>query len=182
MVRLFGLGLVVSLAFPAFAVSPYKRTLAVKKNAYTTDGVFIGGKSGKGSSILGVRRTHSRKAKIERVIVDLGDENLRNAGKSMPFFQVSMDKATNRVILDLAQMRMSKVTEAQLRNMFAKSPYVKDASLTFDPEDKAATMVLSLRQPMRLEVFQLVNKKKPARVVMDLIPLAPVAAPKKARG
>ena len=41
-------------------------------------------------------------------------------------------------------------------------------SLTLDPEDKAGTMVLYLKKPARLEVFQLLSKKKPARVVLDL--------------
>jgi hypothetical protein len=176
-IRILSIAVLASMVFQVDAATPYKRTLNVKKNAYLTDGVFIGGKSGKGASLLGVRRTHSKKAKIERVILDLGGEDIRTArGRAMPFYQVSVDKNSRRVVLDLAQLKLSRVTEAQLRNLFAKSPYVQDAALTMDPEDKGATMVLTLRQPMRLEVFQLVNKKKPARLVMDLIPMP------KARG
>jgi hypothetical protein len=157
-------------AFQALAATPYKRTLSVKSNSYLKDGVFIGGKAGEGTSLLGVRRAYSAKAKLERVIVDLGDQDARPAGMNPGYFQVSMDAATNRVILDLAQLRLSKVSEAQVQNLFRKSPYVADARLTLDPEDKAATMVLKLKRPMRMEVFQLKNKKKPGRVVIDLTP------------
>ena len=154
-----------------FAATPYKRTLSVKSNTYMKDGVFIGGKAGEGSSLLAVRRAHSGKAKLERVIVDLGDHQAKPAGRSPGYFQVSMDSTNNRVIVDLAQLRFSKVSEAQLQNLFRKSPYVSEASLTLDPEDKAGTMVLKLKRPMRMEVFQLLDKRKPGRVVIDLTPI-----------
>lgn len=155
-----------------FAASPYKQTLSVKSNQYTKDGVFIGGKAGKGTSLLNVRRTYSGKAKIERVIVDLGDHEMKPSGQHPGYFQVSMDAKNNRVVMDLSQLRFSKVTEAQLQNLFRQSPNVASAQLTLDPEDKAATMVLNLKRPMKLEVFQLLNKKKPGRVVMDLTPVS----------
>jgi|GEM_PF-1523743 len=156
--------------FSALAATPYKRTLSVKSNAYVKDGVFIGGKANEGTSLLGVRRTYSGKAKIERVIVDLGDHEAKPAGRNPGYYQVSMDSANNRVVMDLAQLRFTKISEAQLQNLFRGSPYVSEAQLTMDPEDKAATMVLKLKRPMRLEVFQLMDKKKPGRVVMDLTP------------
>ncbi len=164
--------------FSVFAATPYKRTLSVKSNTYMKDGVFIGGKAGEGSSLLGVRRAYSDKAKIERVIVDLGDHQARPAGRSPGYFQVSMDSVNNRVVVDLAQLRLSKVSEAQLQNIFRKSPYISSASLTLDPEDKAGTMVFKLKRPMRLEVFQLLDKRKPGRVVIDLTPMG--AAPSRA--
>lgn len=157
--------------FQAFGATPYKRTLSVKSNTYMKDGVFIGGKANEGTSLLGVRRAYSAKAKLERVIVDLGDHEAKPAGKNPGYFQVSMDSVNNRVVMDLAQLRFSKVTETQLQNIFRKSPNVSEASLTLDPEDKAATMVLKLKRPMRLEVFQLLDRKKPGRVVIDLTPM-----------
>lgn len=161
----------ILLSLPVLAASPYKKTLAVKQNTYIRDGVFVGGKAGEGTSLLGVRRTYSGKAQVERVIVDLGDHELRPAGRNPGYFQVSMDARNHRVVMDLAQLRLSKVTEAQLQNLFRNSPNVASATLTLDPEDKAATMVLKLKKPMRLEVFQLLDKKKPGRVVMDLTPI-----------
>ncbi len=152
------------------AATPYKRSLSVKKNQYATDAVFTGGEAGRGAEILGVRRTYSGKAKIERVIVDLAEAGVKVHDRT-PYFQVNVDSTSRRVILDVSQLRSSKVSEPQLRQLFAKSPLVKDASITLDPEDKAATIVLETKQPVRVEVFQLKGKKKPGRVVLDLKPL-----------
>lgn len=165
-------------SFQSGAASPYKRTLTEKKNLYLKDGVFIGGKANEGTSLLGVRRAFSDKSKLERVIIDMGDHQAKPAKRELGYFQVSMDSKNNRVVLDMAQLKFSKVNEQALKNLFRKSPYVSSASLTLDPEDKAATMVLQLKRPMRLEVFQLVDPKKPGRVVMDLTPI-PTVSPRR---
>jgi hypothetical protein len=167
----------LSLCWPAFAATPYKRSLNVKKNAYMSDGVFIGGKAGHGASLLGVRRQSSKKLQMERVVLDLGDKETKTS-REMPFYQVSVDAAQKRIVLDLAQLKFSKVTESQLKSLFMKSQFVESVALSFDPEDKGATMVLNLKRPMRLEVFQMMNKNKPARVVMDLKPLNGAIFPK----
>lgn len=172
------------LVFAGFAVSaatPYKRSLSQKSNAYLRDGVFTGGKANEGTSLLGVRRAYSAKANLERVIVDLGDREAKPAGRNPGYFQVSLDAPNNRVVMDLTQLRLSKVTEGQLQNLFRNSPYVKSTALTLDPEDKTATMVLNLKRPMRLEVFQLLDQRKPGRVVMDLTPISGKAAPVRSK-
>lgn len=157
----------------AHAASPYKRSLEQKKNQYIGDGVFIGGKANSGGiSLLNIRRTFSGKAKVERVMIDLGDKEMKPLTRDLSYFQASMDSKNNRVVLDLAQFKMSRVSESQLRNLFRKSPYVKSADLTLDPEDKAATLVLNLKQPMRMEVFKMTKGKTPGRIVMDLTPAA----------
>ncbi|MGE4130853.1 MAG: hypothetical protein AB7F86_04410 [Bdellovibrionales bacterium] len=170
MMRLTIIILGIFAAQGIWAASPYKKTLSTKKGDYSRDGVFIGGKAGTGTSLLNVRRIFSKKAKLERVIVDLGDHEMQPLGKNMSYFQVNLDSQNNRVVLDLAQLRFSKVSEAAVRRLFQKSPFVKSVSLTMDPEDKAATMVLQLRRPVKLEVYQSLKDRKPARIVMDLIP------------
>jgi hypothetical protein len=162
----------LALAGPSvFAASTYKKSLDVKRNEYLRDGVFIGGQAGTGASLLGLRRTYSGKLQTERVIVDLGDKDANPSGTQVGYFQVSMDAKNQRVILDLAQLMISKVNERQIQETFQKSPYVKSTELTLDPEDHAATLVLNLKGPMKLEVFQIRKAKKPGRVVMDLKPV-----------
>ena len=68
---------VIFLSQGSQAATPYKQTLSVKKNAYASDGVFIGGKAGAGTSLLNVRRIFSPKAQLERVVLDLGDRRVR---------------------------------------------------------------------------------------------------------
>lgn len=171
--RFLALISVSAVSVSAWGFTPYKRSLTVKKNAYLTDGVFTGGAAGQGASLLSVRHAYSAKARLERVIVDMGDKQAQPAGKDMGYFQASMDAKNNRVVLDISQLRFSKVSEQQVQNLFRKSPYVASVNFTLDPEDKAATMVLNLKRPMKLEVFQLLKPKAPARIVMDLTPKAP---------
>lgn len=163
---LFGL---LVLPLSGWSATPYKQSLSGKNNAYVTDGVFVGGKAaGQGTSLLNVRRGFSAKAELERIIVSLGDKEAKPLRSEPTYFQASLDSAQRRLVLDIAQLKMSKVSEMQVQRLFKSSPYVKNISFTLDPEDKAATMVVDLKQPMKLEVFKLGN---PARIVMDLIPL-----------
>lgn len=165
-------------ATAAWGATPYKQTLNVKKNSYLREGVFTGGKAGEPTSLLGVRRTYSGKAGIERVIMDMGDGEAKPLrGSDLSYFQVAMDQSNRRIVVDLAQLKYAKINEGQLRQIFRKSPMVKSASLTFDPEDKAGTMVLELKKPARLEVFRLGGAKKNGRLVLDLKALNP-AKPK----
>ena len=172
------IGLLVALILgsisTAHAASPFKRTLDVKKNAYVADGVFTGGRVlSQGSSLLAVRRDFSAKAGLERIVVALGDQEAKPLKTGMAYFQASLDAANKRLVLDISHLKQSKVSEAQVQRLFRTSPNVASVDFTLDPEDKAASMVVNLKRPMKLEVFQL---RKPARIVMDLKPLP--AAPK----
>jgi hypothetical protein len=168
--RLIIIAVLLSVGLMARASTPFKQSLDEKKNVYMQDGVFTGGKAGTGTTLLGIRRRFSAKAKIERVIVDLGDKDAKPSGKNMGYFQASVDARQMRVILDLAQLRSSALSEQRVQDIFRNSPFVKSVEFTLDPEDRAGTLVLNLKRPMRLEVFQLRVNKKPARVVMDMMP------------
>lgn len=166
------LGMLVLVSTSGWAATPFKRTLDVKKNAYVADGVFTGGRViAQGTSLLGVRRDFAPKSGLERIVVALGDKDAKPLAKGMAYFQASLDSANKRVVLDISQLKQSKISEAQVQRLFRTSPNVASIDFTLDPEDKAASMVVNLKRPMKLEVFQL---RKPARIVMDL---KPVAAP-----
>lgn len=183
--RLIIWSIILIFGTEVFAYTPFKQALTLKKNDYLADGVFTGGAAGSGCSLLAVRRVYSKKAQIERVIVDMGDRQAKPVGKKLGYFQASVDQKRMRIVLDLAQLQASAVTEPKLKELFAKSPYVASAEFTIDPEDKTGTIVLNMKQPMTLEVFESLADKKPARVVMDMRPLrtarAPVAVKKRYR-
>lgn len=162
--------IILLIAQATEAASPYKKTLSVKKNNYSADGVFIGGKAGAGTTLLNVRRIFSPKAQVERLVLDLGDKDAKPSGKEIGYFQVSMDSAQNRAVIDLAQLKLSRVSETAVRNLFKKSPYVETVNLTLDPEDKAGTMVVQFKKPMKMEVFQQLKSGHPGRVVIDFTP------------
>ena len=148
----------------------YIQTADAKKNAYRNAGVFTGGTAGTGTSILAVRRSFSRKTALERVTVELGDREAKPVGDKMGYFQAGLDARNNRLTLDVSQLRMSKVSEGQVQRLFKGSALVAGVSFTLDPEDNAATMVLDLKKPVRLEVYRTVKRGAPARIVMDLQP------------
>ncbi|MGE0529099.1 MAG: hypothetical protein AB7G93_17890 [Bdellovibrionales bacterium] len=155
-----------------WAATAYKQSLHTKEGVYLEDGVFTGGHAGgKGISLLTVKRGFSAKTQLERVVIELGDSELRPLGKKMGYFQVSMDAQKRRLVLDLSQLRLSRISERQVRHLFRSSPHVASVDFTLDPEDKAGTLVLNLKKPMRLEVFQLTGDKKNGRIVMDLVPI-----------
>ncbi len=159
--------LLVGLVPSTWADSPYKRTLSVKKNNFSDDGVFIGGKAGSGISLLNVRRFYSPKKHLERVVIEVGDKDANPHLKELGYFQVSLDKQHKRIVVDLAQLKLSRVSERAVQRLFKKSPIVSEVNLTLDPEDKAATLVLNLKHPVRMEVFQKTKANEPGRIVID---------------
>jgi hypothetical protein len=162
----------VFLGASGHAASPFKRTLSVKKNGYIQDGVFTGGQAGLGVSVLDVRRVYAKKVGVERVIIELGDKDGKvGPANQFGYFQASIDSKQNRIVLDLAQLRMTEVTEQKLQAVFKKSPYVKSTEFTVDPEDKAGSLVLNLNRPMRLETYRMISKGKAARVILDMAPV-----------
>lgn len=166
--RLFSLLLLAMVSATSGAATAYKHSLSGKKNAYLKDGVITGGVAGTGTSLLNVRRAFSAKAELERLIISLGDKEAKPLKGEPTYFQAAMDASNNRMVLDITQLKLSKVSEQQVQRLFKSSPYVSSVSFTLDPEDKAASMVVNLKRPMKLEVFRL---SKPARIVLDLKPL-----------
>jgi hypothetical protein len=160
-------GLVAAFSsMAAFAATPYKRTLDVKKNNYLKEGVFTGGMAGKGTTLLAVHRMFSAKQELERVVIDLGDSQGKPNRNGIGYFQVSVDSTAKRVVLDIAQLKLSKVSEQQVQKAFRKSPYVESVEMTLDPEDAAGSLVLKLKKPMKVEVFQ--HLQKSGHIVVDI--------------
>lgn len=162
---MIGLALTVGQAEGA---SSYKKALDKKLNAYLDQGVVVGGRAGSGFSLLNVRRDLSPKIGMERVILDLGDLEGRPLRGRTSYFQASIEKNPPRVVIDLAQLSRSAVTEAKLKKLFAKSPNIKKVELTSDPEDRSASLVLALNSVMNVEIFEMPATDKASRIVIDL--------------
>ena len=160
--------LLAGLGSPGFAASKYKQALDKKIDAYLDEGIVVGGRSGRGFSLLKVRRDLSTKLGMERVILDIGDIEGKPAFGKVNYFQATGEKNPPRIVLDLAQLSRSAVDEASLKKTFAKSPYVKNVELTSDPEDHSASLVIFLKKPMLVEVFEMPSEKKASRIVLDI--------------
>jgi len=157
----------VLAAAPALGAIP-KKALDKKVDAYVQDGVIIGGRAGQSYSLLNVRRDVSPKIGMERVILDIGDMDGKPLRGGVNYFQASVEKNPARIVLDLAQVNRSAVTEAKLKKTFLKSPYIKRVELMADPEDRSATMVLYLKESMGVEVFEMPSNKRASRIGIEL--------------
>jgi hypothetical protein len=153
---------------PAFAASIYKKALPEKKNLYSTSGVIIGGEAGSTFTLLNVRHQGSSKSGLERVLLDLGDHEGKPLKNQLSYYHVSIEKNPSRVVIDLSQVNKSRVSEAALAKLFAKSNLVKSTELMMDPEDNSAKLILNMRGPIAAEVFEMPSNKKASRVVIDL--------------
>jgi hypothetical protein len=156
------------LAEPAFSASLYKRALDTKKDQYLTSGVVIGGQAGAGFTLLNVRREHSNKLAMERIIFDLGNREGQPLLKRLGYFHVSVEKRPSRIVVDLSQVSRSRVSELELARLFAKSPFVAKVEMSMEPEDSSAKIVLNTKGPIAAEVFEMPSDKKASRIVIDL--------------
>jgi len=155
----------------ARAATPFKSslTLPVKKGVYIKEGLIQGGQAGPGVALTGVRRAFSPSVRMERLILDLGDSSGKPT-QHLGYFQASLDAGGRRAVMDISQLKLSQVSEAQIRGLFAKSPFVEGVDLVLDQQDLTGSLVLRFKRPMQMEVFHLKNPKATARVVMDFKP------------
>lgn len=154
---------------PAFGASAFKKALEVKKNNYIDKGTVIGGQAGQGFSLLKVRSQASKKHGIERVVLNLGDEQGRLLQGRLSFFQVNVEPERSRIVINLSQVAQSKVTVEDLKKTFRNSPFIRSATLVPDLNGNDMSLVLQLKQQAKAEVFQLTEKGKPGRLVVDLV-------------
>lgn len=171
MIRVISI-ILLALCFFAFdstfaAVHPVK-ALDKKTGAYIERGTVIGGESGTGFSLRGLRNHFAQQTGIERLILELGDAQGEPLFGKVSYYTVNLEVAPPRIVIDLAQVTRSGVDDEKLKKIFAKSPYVKKAKVMYDPEDLTTTLVLELKKPLAVEVFNMVSESKTGRIALDL--------------
>jgi hypothetical protein len=147
-----------------------RRALQKKTHQYFSDGVVIGGKAGRGFSLIGVDRKLGKVTQMERILFDIGDELGAPVSDSPGYFHIEISKKNKQIIVDLAQAQRSLVSEEDLRKKLSGSPYVQLARVIYDPEDKATSFILKMKQDLKVEVFSPQNKSEPGRIILDLKP------------
>jgi hypothetical protein len=156
-------------ALAAHSATDIHRAAKVKINQFVKQGAIIGGQTGSGFSLLGVRRHYAGGSKVERVIFDLGDKKGEPLKSQMSFYHVSVEPKLKRVVVDLAQVFKTGLTEKDLNEKFKNSPIVEKVFLTFDPVDQNTTIMFMLKSTIAVEAFELGKESKdPLRLVLDL--------------
>lgn len=161
---------ITSLLMPSWGATAFRKALDTKKNLYIDGGTIIGGEAGKSFSLLKVRRQADLKKKLERVVINLGDEQGRLLKGRVSFFQVNLEPKNSRLVVNLSQVVASKVSQEELVAEFKKSPFIRSVDLILDPIGSSTSLVLDLKRKVRAEVFKMESKGAPGRIVIDMIP------------
>lgn len=132
-------------------------------------GAKTGGLAGTGFSLLDLKSDFNRQAGTERLLIDVGDIDGRPQ-KGLPgYFQVELQNNSKRIVIDFAQMPGSHLEARQLQEKLKKSMFIKSAKLLADPSDSTLSLVLDLKKPAKLKVFQVPGEKTTSKVVLDLM-------------
>lgn len=158
-----------SIVNPANALVE-RKALERKTHQYFSDGVIIGGKAGRGFSLIGVDRKLGKTTQMERILFDIGDELGAPVSDRPGYFHIEISKKNKQIIVDLAQAQRSLVSEEDLRKKLSGSPYVQLSRVIYDPEDKATSFILKMKRDLKVEVFVPQNKREPGRIILDLKP------------
>lgn len=156
-------------ALSSYAAIDRRKAKSEKQHSYIENGVISGGTvNTRGGSLLNVRRFFAAKDKIDRILIDLGDEKGQPLKNQIHYFQVIKDKTQKRVVIELPQMLGANVTDKRIREAFASSPFVKSARINYDPVDSNITIQLQLKSEVKVEAFQMPTKDKASRIIIDL--------------
>lgn len=132
-------------------------------------GYRSGGVAGSGFTLLNLNAEFNPKTAIERMILDVGTLD-GQANKGLPgYFQVELKPGARRVVIDFSQMPNSQMTSSHIQYRLRKSKFVKQVKMLADPTDGSLSLILDLKKPARLKVYQVPGEKLTSKVVLDLM-------------
>lgn len=129
--------------------------------------LYKGGQAGFSQSLLGVERKNLKTAGVERIRFIFGNDKGAKGNQPLGYFHVQHDVKNKRIVVDIAQLALTKVSEQQIRQSMIASKAVSEVSFTSDPEDGSSTLVLSLKKPVSVRVAKQKTKFGPA-LALDL--------------
>jgi hypothetical protein len=140
-----------------------------KSNQYIKYGTITGGQAGsRAYTLLDLRRVYAPKDKVERLILDLGNEKGKPLVNQISYFHISVEKNAPRVLIELPQMLGSNVDQKKIQQILKKSPYVKSSKIFFDPVDTTVSIQLNLKKNISVEAFKLPSADRASRIIVDL--------------
>jgi hypothetical protein len=136
--------------------------------SFITEGAFRGGISGKGYSLLAVKRVYSKNGLAERLIFQIGDKDGKPYSGEVGYFNAELKRLPSVLSIDLAQMITSRVTLENLRALLTTSKLIRDVRMETDTEDYSTNISVSFQRPVKMRVFSLASKSTPPRIVVDI--------------
>lgn len=178
-ITLLSFGIVMGMMGAAMAAIPKAQvspTRILIGNASTQ-----GGKSGQALSLMDVRHSASKNGKMERVVLDFGSSDLKEAKGLVGYYHAELQENPARLVLELPQTYSSRLQEKEILKRLQKSNYVRSAQIGFDRNLQSLTMVFQLKQPVQARVARVTNPESSGKIVIDLAPDTPQARAALAR-
>jgi hypothetical protein len=104
---------------------------------------------------------------LERFVFDVGSDKPENSAGRPGFFHITIQKSPRRVVVDLEDIDQTKFGAEQFSHLIEKSPHFSKVSFYYDAKFKNLTIEMPLKEPAKIEVFELVTVGKPGRIVLD---------------
>ena len=158
----------VSVILQARAAVP-PMAVAKPQKILVGSGALSGGIAGTGFSLMNLKLTTNRQTRFERLMIDIGDIDGRSL-KGLPgYFNVELQNKAKRIVVDFSQMPTTLLDVKALTARLSKSMYVQSVKMLADPSDNTLSLIMDLKKPVQLKVFQVPGQKTTSKVVLDLI-------------
>ncbi len=115
-------------------------------------GISVGGKSADEFSLLSVRAENTPDGKNERLVLAYGDRFGQPHRGEPGYFHVALDRDARRLVIDLAQVRKTKIDPQQLSKILKNSKFVASSEMTMDPQDGSTNITLTMKQSVQVKV------------------------------
>lgn len=156
-------------ALSSNAAPHFRQAKSKKVGGYLTDGVFVGGQNLiEGTSLLNIRRHFSKKSKVERVVLDIGDYFGRPLVGKLGYFHIRINKKQRKIFIELTDLKKVKLPKDRFVRLVSASPVVQEMNYHFDAVDHTFVLEFSLNKSVALEVFKMPSNHKAGRIVLDM--------------
>ena len=161
--------LLVILAVAFEVPAALKPKSAKPEKILVGSGSMAGGIAGTGFSLMNLKTSTNPQARSERLIIDIGDMD-GHTMKGLPgYFNVELQNNAKRIVVDFSQMPTTLMDTKALTERLKKSTYVQHIKMLEDPSDNTLSLIMDLKKPVKLKVFQVPGQKTTSKVVLDLI-------------
>lgn len=169
------LGLGIMMGMSSLAVAAIPKAQVAPTRILIGNSSTQGGKSGQALSLMDVRHSASKNGKMERLVLDFGSSDLKEAKGLVGYYHAELQENPARLVLELPQTYASRLPEKEILKRLQKSAYVRTAQIGFDRNLQSMTMVFQFKKPVQARVARVSNPESSGKIVIDLAADTPQA-------
>lgn len=129
-------------------------------------GAVVGGVAGEELSLLKIETSFGESS--NKLVLAYGDRTGRVAKGEPGYFNLTLDRDSRRIVIDLAQVTKTGVDPVELKRRLASSKLITSSEMTMDPLDGTTNLTLTTRQSV--EVIVETQSSPQAGVVIEIKP------------